>query len=109
MNYHVTILPRAKSQLLAQAEWWATNRSVDQALRWLAGFEQVLESLSENPDRCSVARENDAFEAVIRELHYGLRNKFTHRAVFEIREDEVIVYAIRHLAQNDLTPNDLLS
>jgi hypothetical protein len=47
------------------------------------------------------------FDNTIRELHYGLRNKATHRAVFEVRNDEVIVYTVRHLAQRDLTPDDL--
>lgn len=35
----------------------------------------------------------------LHELHFGLRNKPTHRAVFEIRGDEVIVHSVRHLAQ----------
>jgi plasmid stabilization system protein ParE len=107
VSYRVTILPRAKRQLLEQALWWSKNRSADQAFRWLEGFEQALALLAGNPDRCSLARENEAFEAAIRELHYGLRNKATHRAVFEIRNDEVIVYAIRHLAQRELTPEDI--
>lgn len=107
MTYRVTILPRAKRQLLDQALWWSENRSADQAIRWLDGFEQELSSLAKNPERCGVARENDAFDIVIRELHFGLRGKATHRAVFEIRNDEVIVYAVRHLAQRELTRDEL--
>jgi hypothetical protein len=42
----------------------------------------------------------------IRELHYGLGHRSTHRAVFAMRNDEVIVYTVRHLAQRDLTPDD---
>ena len=107
MTYRVTVLPRAKSQLLEQALWWCENRSADQAFRWLEGFEQALASLANGPKRCSRARETNAFGFEVRELHYGLRSKATHRAVFEIRNDEVIVYSIRHLAQRDLKPNDL--
>lgn len=107
MNYRVTILPRAKRQMLDQALWWSENRSAEQAFYWLDGFEQALASLAENPERCTVARESDAFDVVIRELHYGLRNKATHRAVFEIRGDEVIVHCVRHLAQRHLTPDDI--
>ena len=108
MTYRVTILPRAKQQLLEQALWWSENRSAEQALRWLEGFEQALASLADNPERCITARESDAFDAVIRELRYGLRHKATHRAVFEIRADEVIVLSVRHLAQRDLTPDDIV-
>jgi plasmid stabilization system protein ParE len=107
VTYRVTILPRAKRQMLDQALWWSENRSAEQAFRWLEGLEQALASLAENPERCGVARENDAFDVVIRELHYGLRNKATHRAVFEVRGDEVLVHCIRHLAQRDLTPEDI--
>ena len=107
MNYRVTILPVAKRQLLEQALWWSENRSVEQAYDWLEGFEQALASLATNPGRCVLARENDALDVVIRELHYGLRRKATHRAVFEIRNDEVLVYSVRHLAQRDLKPDDL--
>jgi plasmid stabilization system protein ParE len=107
VKYRITILPRAKQQLLGQALWWSEHRSTEQAFHWLDGFEQALASLAERPERCSIARESEAFDPVIRELHYGLRNKATHRAVFEIRGDEVIVHCIRHLAQRDLTPDDI--
>lgn len=107
MTYRVTILPLAKRQLLEQALWWSEKRSAEQAFRWLEGFELALNTLAKNPERCGIARENDAFNIVIRELHYGLGKKPTHRAVFEIRNDEVIIHSIRHLAQRDLTPNDL--
>ena len=107
MTYRVTILPRAKRQLLEQALWWSENRSAAQAYQWLDGFEQALASLAEYPEHCSVARESTAFEFVVRELHYGLRNKSTHRAVFEIRGDEVIVHSVRHLVQRDLTQDDI--
>lgn len=107
MIYRVTILPVAKRQLLEQSLWWSENRSAEQAFSWLEGFDQALLSLADNPERCVLARENDVFEATIRELHYGLRNMATHRAVFEVRKDEVLVYSIRHLAQHDLTPHEL--
>jgi hypothetical protein len=107
VKYRVTILPGAKRQMLEQALWWTENRSAKQALDWLEGFERSLSLLAESPDRCAVARESDAFDFAVRELHYGLRNKATHRAVFEIRGDEVIVYSVCHLAQRDLTPDDI--
>jgi plasmid stabilization system protein ParE len=93
--------------MLDQALWWAENRSAEQAFSWLEGFERTLDSLAENPERCAVARESGAFDFIVRELHYGLSNKATQRAVFEIRGDEVIVHSIRHLAQRDLTPDDV--
>ena len=87
--------------------WWSENRSLDQALRWLAGFERALASLAKNPQRCERARESDEFDFVVRELRYGLKNRPTHRALFEVRGGEVLVYAVRHLSQRDITPDDL--
>ena len=107
MKYVVTVLPRALRQLYESAAWWAEHRSPVQASRWLEGFEKAIASLEDNPERCGLARENDAFPFTLRQLPYGLGTKNTHRAVFEIRSNEVIVYAIRHLAQADLTTNDI--
>jgi plasmid stabilization system protein ParE len=108
VTYRVTILPRAKLQLVEQCCWWSEHRSAEQAFRWLDGFEAALGSLADSPDRYAVARESDQFDIAIRELHFGLGSRPTHRAVFGIRGDEVIVYAVRHLAQRDLGPDDLL-
>jgi plasmid stabilization system protein ParE len=107
VRFRVTVLPRAKHQLLEQASWWSKNHSAEQAFRWLNGFEQALSSLKNDPKRCPIARENDAFDFEIRELRYGVRRRATHRAVFEIRGEEVIVYSIRHLAQRDLLQDEL--
>lgn len=42
----------------------------------------------------------------IRQLLYGVSRRKTHRAVFEIRAGEVIIHAIRHLAQDELLPDE---
>jgi len=66
----------------------------------------ALNSLASNPHRCPLARESQALSLDLRELHYGLGSKPTHRAVFEILGDEVVIYSIRHSAQRDLTAKD---
>lgn len=106
MTYQVKLLPRAKWQLCDSALWWSENRSTEQAALWLDGFEAALQSLTHNPERWPLAPERDGVPFEIREMTYGLGRSKTHRAVFEIRQHEVIVYAIRHLAQDTLTPDD---
>lgn len=54
-----------------------------------------------------MAHENDAFPFCVRQLVYGLGRTKTHRALFEVRDDRVVIFAIRHLAQADVTPEDL--
>jgi len=43
----------------------------------------------------------------LRQLVFGLGANKTHRAVFEVRDNEVIVHAVRHLAQSDITPESI--
>jgi plasmid stabilization system protein ParE len=109
MSYEVFITSKAKSHLVACARWWSEHRSPDQAARWLDGFEAAIGSLSEHPEQHGLARENDFNELPYpaRQLLYGLGNRPTHRAVFEIRGDTVYVVAVRHLAQDDLSSDEL--
>ena len=65
--------------------------------------------LSENAERHSQSRENDQFPYEIRDLPFGLRRRPTHRAVFTIRGEEVVVLTIRHVARRDLSPDDIES
>lgn len=106
MKYTVIITDPARDQLLDIARWWAENRSAEQALRWYDGFWQSLQSLASSPERHRLARENDRFKDELREFYYGLSRR-THRAIFRIDGDVVRVLAIRHLAQDDIGPDDV--
>jgi len=107
LSYRVHLSSKAELQLANAALWWTEHRSADQAARWFAGFRAAIDSLAENPQHHPVAREAQLFDFTLRQLLYGLGNKPTHRALFEIHGDMVRVYAIRHLAQRDLRPEDL--
>jgi plasmid stabilization system protein ParE len=107
MTYEVVITRPAEKQLLEAALWWSEHRSADQALRWYEGFLEALYLLQDNPERCPLARENDQFEVELRDLHYGLGPRPTHRAVFKVEGDRVLVLAIRHRSQQDVTPGDI--
>ena len=107
MTYEVYVTDKASRQLEAAARWWAENRSVEQARRWYDGFVAAIRSLAKNPQQFPLAPETDAFPIAMRQLVYGLGRKKTHRAVFAVRPDRVVVYAVRHLAQDEITPDDL--
>lgn len=93
--------------MLDQALWWSDHRSPEQAFDWLMGFETALQSLAKTPQQHRLIREKAISTHELREIYYGLGKKATHRAIFEIRENDVIVYSVRHLAQADLTEEDL--
>ena len=105
--YRVIITRRAEREMQDVARWWAANRSAEQARRWLAGLDEQLRTLADSPMRCPLAAEQAQIPFEIRELHYGLGRRMTHRAVFTIRDDQVLVLTIRHGAQDRLQPEDL--
>jgi len=106
MSHVVIITDPARDQLLKNAVWWSANRSGEQAVRWYDGFISFLETLSNAPDKHRLARENHLFEDELRECYYGLSRR-THRAVYRIDGNVVRVLAIRHLAQDDMGPEDI--
>lgn len=107
MSRPVLLAEPAFEDLRRNARWWAEHRSPEQALRWYEGFLAELESLAGHPEHYPLARENVKLPYELRELHYGLGPHPTHRAVFTVRPDAVLVLRIRHAAQADLTPDDL--
>jgi plasmid stabilization system protein ParE len=107
MIYRVIITQRAERDLRDAAHWWAENRSAEQAARWLDGFNSRLQTLAKQPSRCPLAAESAQFSFELRELHYGLGRRPTHRAVFTVAEDFVLVLAVRHAAQDHLRPDEL--
>ena len=105
--FEVVLTRKAKTQLKAIACWWAENCSTAEAEEWYDKAHAAIDSQTSNPMRCSFARENAALEIELRQLLFGKGRKVTHRALFVVKKSQVIVYAIRHLAQNDVQADDL--
>lgn len=106
MTYPVLLTQRAETQLNEAAQWYA-QQAQDVADAWFHGFVQAIVSLETNPKLHSLAREDEAFPFELRQLLYGLGKRKTHRALFVVHADRVVVHAVRHLAQDDLTLDDL--
>ena len=97
MTTHTVVLTeQAARELETAADWWSVHRSSRQAGRWYSGFSDLITSLSHSPDRFSLAHEDPEFPYELRELHYGLGGRPTHRAIFTIMGDVVVVLTIRH-------------
>ena len=109
MKRRVDVLPRAKRQLLDAAQWWADRRSVAEASRWLEGLEAAIESLTEDAERFTLAHESADFAFPLRQMNFGVSGHATHRVLFSVEDDRVLIYAVRHLAQQEVTPDDLAS
>jgi plasmid stabilization system protein ParE len=107
MTLPVIVHPRVGQFLDEAATWWETNRSPDQAERWHIGFVNAIRSLGDSPRSHPIAAESSDFPFELRELHFGLGSRPTHRAIFTIRTDCVYVLLVRHVAQRDISPDDL--
>ena len=107
MSRVVRILPRATVQLYESASWWAINRSVAQATRWLAEIEGAIQGLADTAPRYPFAQESDAFNFPVHQCNFGVSNNPTHRILYSFDDAQVLVYAVRHLSQSDLPPDEI--
>jgi plasmid stabilization system protein ParE len=104
MKHEVYITARAETQLKAAAN----NISVHAPLaaeRWYSGFVRAIVQIGSNPQRYAIIPESADFPLELRQLTYGRRRNY--RAIFSVRDDQVLVLAIRHAAQQDLSLEDL--
>jgi len=106
MNPPVILQREAEEQIVASARWWAKHRSVEQAERWYAAILVAIDSLGETAAQYALARENEHFPYELRQMNFGLGNRPTHRILFTIRPDSVMVLTVRHAAQTDWNPDD---
>ena len=107
MTYAVAITEQAAREMEESAAWWAQERSVEQSERWYAGIRHAIMKVAEQPDRYPRAAEDGAFPHPLRELHYGLGSRPTHRVVFTILKEAVVVLTVRHTAMDRLRQADL--
>lgn len=107
MNYEVRIVSRAHNDFREAIQWYADNYSAEFAASWYDQFLRQLETLAAMPESHSLARENDRTEFDLRELHFGVGRRTTHRAVFRIVDSTVEILAIRHVARRDLDVENL--
>ena len=86
---------------------WIAEQNPAAGVRWLAGLEAAVQSLSALPERCPLAPESDVFNEEIRQLIYGRRSG-RYRVLFTVRGGTVRVLHVRHGARLPLgmTPSD---
>jgi plasmid stabilization system protein ParE len=103
MTYRVRITPTA----LADAEkfyLWIAQNSPVQAANWFNGLFGAIDTLAFMPRRCPVAPEQEIIGYEIRCLLY----KKSYRILYGIEEETVIIYQIRHTAQQWMTREEFL-
>jgi plasmid stabilization system protein ParE len=106
MKYVVVVTEQAAYEMEESALWWAQEKSAEQASNWYDGIRQSVAALADNPEQWPLSVENADFDYPLREILYGLGSRPTHRAVFTIVKQTVVVLSVRHAAQDRLRPED---
>ena len=101
--FQVDITDRAQADMRSNALWWKENQSYEQADQWLSGVALAIESLQEMPLRCPIAAEAKRLGIPIRCLFYGVSSRYTHRVLFTIVGEKVIVLRILSTNQNQIS------
>src|SRR5690349_15095605 len=102
MKYEVIVQASAQAEIEAAYEWLA-RRAPATAVRWYGRLVKAIETLADNPLRCSLAPEDEYFPEEIRNLLYGKR-KSNYRVIFTVRGDTVHVLHFRRGARQVLKP-----
>ena len=105
MKYSVVVTRKAKDDL-RHYYMIAAEHAPETAARWLQRFEDILQTLSTNPTRCSLAPENDLVDQTIYHLFYGKRSG-RYRALFAIEGSRVLVLHIRRGTIDKAAESDL--
>jgi plasmid stabilization system protein ParE len=97
---------RVESDLAAIEASISTRVSPTSAARWLKKLRVAMMELDRSADRFPEAEEAAFFG---RKLKMSLVGNKSHvyRVIFEILDDRVIVYRVRHAAQDLLSDDDL--
>jgi plasmid stabilization system protein ParE len=95
MAYHVEITLQAERDAEAILDWLLSQHSGTTGIDWFLALDEAFASLSEFPERCSIAPESSYFPFEVRQLVYG-RKPNIYRILFTITGERVVVLHIRH-------------
>lgn len=106
--FKIKITEPAAADIEQLFSWWSENRSSEQAKRWYREIKLAIAGLKRMPERCPAVPEAKLSAAGVRQLLFGIGPYPTHRIVFVVESDQVVVILrVRHYAQDVLGPSDL--
>ena len=107
MSFRLTITSQARGDIDRNADWWAGHHSLEQALSWSDAVYDQLETLRDFAESHALSLENESFLFEIRDKLVGLGSRRRYRAVFTIRNDEVVVLMVRAAEESGITSDDV--
>jgi plasmid stabilization system protein ParE len=108
MKYRIEISSVAEAEADSACLQLSQVTFPERAGQWYAGLLKAIGSLSQMPQRCPLARENEHFSQEIRQLIYG-KGRNSYRILFTVLEEQEVpsvrILHIRHAAQQTLGEN----
>ena len=103
MAFRVEYSSQAEADLDGILEWLISQRAGEAGLHWFEGLEKAVASLSEMPQRCSLAPENRSFP--LRGAAFASRGRRPHvyRVIFRVIDDVVYILHVWHGRREHLT------
>lgn len=106
MSYAVFLTAEAERNR-EQAYLFYLERSLQGAHRWFAAYEKTIDKLIDDPERFAIARESEDFPTKLQQINFGTRvSRPTHRMLFYIEDQTVVVVTLRHLMQDIWNPGE---
>ena len=109
MTYRVRVTGPAERDIRGHHRWWSAHRSPSQADRWFAEINRAVQSLATMPLRFRRADEQPLMDADIHQMPVGVGRRATHRIIFGVTGQEVVIYRVRAFAQDRLEFEELAS
>ena len=97
--FTVVLSESAQKDIRQNTSWWSENRSAEQAERWYVGIIDKIYSLENMPTRCAQAPEAAKLNLDIRNLLFGISSRPTHRVLFQIDGQNVVILRVLHMSQ----------
>ena len=101
MTYRVEISPTA-NQDIENIFLWLQQNVPNQSYRWVRGCYEIMLTLENFPNRCTLAPESESLDLEIRQLWYQKK----YRILFSVTEHEdqrtVQIHRVRHGSQKQI-------
>jgi len=88
------------------AEWYDLQRG-GLGERWADALDDTFDSIESNSLQFGLAIEADSIGIELREALFGAGRRITHRVIFEVHNEEIWIYAVRHVAQSEITEAEI--
>ena len=103
MKRAVVVTSRAHRHV-EQISRWLADRSPQGAARWIEAYDQMIERLEDQADRCALAPESKFVAAEVRHIFFKTPRGRVYRALFTITNEEVQILGIRGPGQQLESP-----